>query len=344
MLPAVCLFFALGFKEPMFFSIVGGALIALPSWKHARGIGKPVALVTVAGIAALTLFRFVTAYFLVYVPHIVGYHLFHPWGTVNEPLLLRTADLPRIVENMLTVSPFLPLLIASLWIGALAVLLAQANTRKKQLAAFARWLLASWLITLPVGLTGDFYFHHFVFAVPGYAGLALACLRGWDSIPHARFRQAGIAVLTVLLPLTIWTMPHGEWGGKEEWEREWAGPMRQTGRLLDAVMDACDVDRYFLLVDRPEGLYGFTRHSPYGPIFTQYGRFIGVSPVYLAQFTEALEHAEIAVITTDADTVQMDPHTVQYVEQSFSLQPWPCAKDLSQPLPYRFLFRVGARP
>lgn len=338
---ALPLIVAIGFKEPMFFSIMGGALITLPSWSATRRLLWPVGILFVAGVLGLAVFGYTHGYVTVYLPHIIGHHLFHPWGTVGEPLWLRTIDLVRLYASLRQLSPVLPMAAGAVWIGALALLLRRARTRRERLSSFGRWLLASWLTLLPVGLTGDFYFHHFVFSIPGMWGFFFCCLREIPSVPprvHIAVQSLFTTLLIATLLTTAWSFDDGS-----HWRRTYAAPRQRAAAVLDAVMDRCNVNRYLNIIDRPDGVYGFARHSPYGPIFTQYGRFVGVLQRYLQSFIAALHETPLILVKEGEETVGIDTLSVEWVKENFSDRPWPCAGAIDQPLPYRILFKTGAR-
>ncbi len=334
---------AVGIKEPFVLSTLAGALLVLPSLRSTQRLVLPVLITAAAGIQAMILLGYLWPYVTIDLAHIFGFHLFNAWGTVGEPLWLRTIDIPRIFWNLWSVSPVLPFIIAPLWIGSLVLLLRRESVRTARLSVLARWLAASWLTTLAVGLTGDFYGHHFVFAVPLYAGCALVCLREWDARIVPQIRMIVPGVLTAALIAFFFTLDTNYAGAIEGW-KQWAAPRQEAAAVLDDVMDRCKVDRYFDFIDRPEGFYGFTRHSPYGPIFTEYGRFIGVLQVYLDGFATALEEAPIMVMRTDAEGVSVDPQTAASLKKVFTEKAWECAgPGFTQPKEYRILFREGAR-
>lgn len=339
---AVLLLCAAGIKEPFFLSTLAGVLVILPSWKAVRHIVPSILIAIAAGLVGMILLGYLWPYITINLAHLLGFHVFNPWGTVGEPLWLRMIDLPRIAMNMAAVSPALPFIVGSLWLGAVVLPVWQARSRASRTEIVARWMVASLFATLSVGLTGDFYGHHFIFAVPLFTGCALVCLREWGAL--SKTMRTGVPV--AFMGLSAWmflTMPTDYAAMLRDWNA-WAAPRREAAAILDRVMDTCGVDRYFDFIDRPEGFYGFTRHSPHGPIFTQYGRFIGALQVYLEGFTMALREAEIMVVRKEKDSVMVDPQTKESLKKIFTDKPWTCAAgDFAQPKEYRILFRVGAR-
>lgn len=334
---------AVGIKEPFLLSTFAGALIVLPSLKSSQRLVLPFVITAAAGLQIMILLGYLWPYISIDLAHIFGFHVFNPWGTVGEPLWLRVIDLPRIFWNLWSVSPVLPFIIAPLWIGTLVLLLKRESMRTARLSVLGRWLLASFLTTLAVGLTGDFYGHHFVFAVPFYVGCALVCLREWDQRIAPTVRMIIPGILTILLLAFFLTLEGNYSDAIAQW-KQWAQPRQEAAAVLDDVMDRCQVGRYFDFIDRPEGFYGFTRHSPYGPIFTQYSRFIGVLEVYLEGFGRALQEAEIMVMRTDEEGVPVDPQTAASLKKVFTEKAWECAgSGFVQPKEYRILFREGAR-
>jgi hypothetical protein len=325
-----------GMKEPFLLSMVGSAVLVLGAKLAFKTLWRPFIFAVAAGFLLLLFLNQLWPYMTVHLSHMLGFHIFHPWGTVGEPWWLRTIDVIRIWKNLWSFSIFLPFVIVLVWAAAFMSCIQRTVGAKHNIHIFLRWLFATWLHTCAVGLTGDFYSHHFVFALP----LFVACFfvyvqqnNAWTFV-HTLF----VGVVMSLCSLVLLFAQSDFSGLYKEWQR-WAFPRQHAASMLDTVMDECVVQRYFLLIDRPEGLYGFTKHLPYGPIFTQYGRFIGALPKYMDAFVIALQTSPIMVMKTREEAVAMNDDTWKYLAQEFTETPWPCAENMQQPLPYRILFR-----
>jgi hypothetical protein len=358
---------ATGIKEPFFLSTLGAALMLTRGWNDIRRLGIVAGVAGVAGLAGLLLLGQLHAYITIHLAHMLGFHIFHPWGTVGVPWWIRLNDLPRIARLFWVFSPAFMGAVLMLWGGALLTTSCSGQKLKDQASMKRSWplrlacrlsswnvtlfILATWSNTAAVGFTGDFYFHHFVFAVPLLAACALKIVRDgpcgratMQPCGYAPMLSAAALVFGLLLSITLikteWDLRYGQ-----KLFQEWAMPKKRLAIALDQAMDRCGYDRYLNLIDRPEGFYGFPTHLPYGPIFTQYGRFIGALPEYVDAFALALTTAPVAVLTSDDAIIPLDQATREGVLQSFTQTPPPCAADATKAdtSPYRILFRSGAR-
>lgn len=203
-----------------------------------------------------------------------------------------------------------------------------------------QWIVGSWLTTTAVGLTGDFYFHHFVCAVPMYVTCLWVCYRDAAGLP-AVLKKAGIVAVTCFAGIAILTTPisisslmamHGNW-------LRWSGNLKEVAAVLDRVMDRCGMQRYVHLVDAPEGLYGFTEHSPYGPIFTLYTRNLAGSESYVWQLGQAIAQTGILVRRKDGAFAAFTPESLASTLAAFTEEAPPCAGTFQQPKAYTILFR-----
>lgn len=331
------LLLTIGMKEPFVLSIIGSSLVVLP-WRRAiHALALPLALATMVGLLVLLLLGLLGPYFTTHVGHMLGHHIHTPWGTLHESPWLRFVDIFRLWKNMQTYSPFLPWVLFPVWIGALTYTVQAAHNNPERLCTGTRWLVGSALVTTSVGLTGDFYGHHFIVAVPLFVAAFLVCAQA-SFLGMQRLRDLNTAIMTIICTLVFVSAPRDFSAAYEVWNI-WAQERKDAALVVDAVLDRCDVDRYFFFVDRPDGLPIFTRHSPLGPLFTQYSRFIGARQEYLDGFSDATANAPILVMRTEQEGVPLDIETLRYFRTSFTETPPTCAGSFRQPLPYRILFR-----
>lgn len=330
---ALLLLGAASMKEPFVLSIIGGILLLMPFRRAWHALLAPFLASAAAGALGLLLLGILGAYVSVQLPHIFGHQIFLQWGSLGEPLWLRTVDLPRIAANLAALSPLLPVLVGFFWLGSLLI------AWREGWGSTGRWALASWCTTLSVGFTGDFYWHHFVFAFPFSVACLLRCLRFSDAHLSAMHRQVVTAAVGLLTLLTLGTMKPDYDALWRSWE-EWSAPRRAAAQTLDTVMDRCGIDHYFNDIDRADmAPFGFARHVPYGPIFNQYARFIGALPAYLEGFARALDEAQILIMRTEKEGAPVGPDTRAFIRDAFTNTPPPCAGAFEQPSPFRIRFR-----
>jgi hypothetical protein len=221
-----------------------------------------------------------------------------------------------------------PWVITSLWIGALIIL-------RKPWSRVLQWLIGTWLMTLAVGISGDFYGHQFIFAVPVYAAFFFVCFREELPLKVVSIWSALVSICLLLLPVASPT-PGQDW-------KDYEAERTHAANVIDTVMDRCTIDRYLILINGNDGIYAYTKHSPYGPLFTQYARFIGGHPLFIQEFGRQFHTAPLAIDKDNEAHPLIDEQSRAEFETSFTEVPPACAgADFVQPVPYHLLFRVGS--
>ncbi|NOS67755.1 MAG: hypothetical protein HOO67_05330 [Candidatus Peribacteraceae bacterium] len=343
-LTAFLIFLAVFFKEPFLLSIIGGALIVSPSFSSSQRMLPSLVIAGVLFFIGLFLAGVFAPYFSVYLSHMIGHQMTTPWGVVPDPLWLRTIQIPRLWAALFSFSGFFPIVIFSVWLAALPLMVFRTSTGTSRLLAALQWLLGSWLLTLSIGISGDFYGHHFVFGVPVFAAFFLLCLREQERLLHTFTGKVITALWVAVLCVGILLKPAASVTADPQWlarDQE----RRNVAQVIDTTLAGCDVDRYLLLINANDGIQGYTTHSPLGPLFTQYARMISGRPEFLEIFGRQFHTAPIAIDKDDEPRPLLDEESAHEFQTAFTDVPPPCAgKDFVQPVPYRVLFRMGYFP
>lgn len=334
LLAAIPLFLAAFLKEPFVLVAFAGALILAPSLRSLLSLFLLPAIV--AGFLELIVLL-VTGWLLPYLKYL-SFMLTYHTSRYNGPLMLRGFFVHRILENAWNYSPFLPLLLIGLVSGAILWAWSLHSSVRGRVLHIARIGVALYLTTLAVAAGGEFFAHHFVFALSVYVALFIALLR-WMAIADSSVRRLPMLALACIavgiafvharrLPprqLTAW--------------RAHSATLRQTAATIDRVLDDCGIDRYLYLVSRGGGPFGFTRHSPLGPVFLNHNRLVSTpdSPLF-PSYQTTFNEARILVLR-DRESTGMTEDGWRLVERHFTPEPPPCARLTSQPLPYQILFR-----
>lgn len=240
------------------------------------------------------------------------------------------------------VLPFvLPIILMAF--GILALVSCAYDARERGMLGWHAllWLLAFYGVTYAGGLSGEFLGHHFVFAVPVYAGLLLACVEDLSlrSDQSSRAILAVLAVLaagSVLLPKTI--DAYAKLDDLHRYESEHR--FRTLAKEMDDVLTACDEERYLMVGEPGTDIFGFTKHSPLGPGFFQYS--VNMTEQYF--FDGFVKNIQMANVIVQRKGIGRPlPDEIQaYIDQTFTYEPWPCAAPFLNEGKYIFLFRKGA--
>ncbi|OGJ58641.1 hypothetical protein A3D11_01745 [Candidatus Peribacteria bacterium RIFCSPHIGHO2_02_FULL_49_16] len=321
-LSAFFLLLAIGTKEPFLLTIFAATLLLIPLKDIPRRFGIPLLIAAILGTVILALLGWLMPYLTIYLPHILHFHI-----PAHGSLLARSFSLHKLIQNLWDFSPFFLLMIGSLFTYHLVPVTFSYVRLVPILCAFL-------LTVAAISIGGDFYAHHFVFAVPVYSALF------WLMTERSEWSKAMLAICIVLiLGATIF---HGRtpfFSRLEQWRHD-ETVYKSTAALVDDVLVSCGWDRYLHLVRKGGGVFAYTEHSPTGPIFTQYTRFMGFedSP-YMDSFKETLLTVPIIVLE-HLEKTHAKEVVKSYIRGNFSEHPPKCASEFSQPKErYHILFR-----
>lgn len=324
----VLMLVAVGLKEPFLLSVLAGVIILTDDWREL--IPKfmiPLVIAVVLGLGALLALGIAVPFFQVYLPHMLGYHV----SQYNAPLYLRMFEVWRTFTNMGAYSWFFSVAVSMLWFGV--------GVRGWVIGHWSlviRWLVASLLMFLSIAIGGDFYGHHFIFALPVYAALF------WWMVPRVSFsgREGKVGVVFVALLMcaallnTRFLYDYSDWKDREK-------EYKRVAAVVDQVMEGCGFDSYLQMVTSGGGPYAYVKAFPYGPIFVHYTRFLGASPLYQKEHIRALNETPLVFIL-DLENSNLSDVAEQFMGVRFSEDAPLCAgEDFAQPLPYHLLFRQG---
>ena len=316
----------IGLKEPFVLVLLAIALLLMRSRRHLiTFFVVPLVIASAVGLIALLVLGYLGPYFSVYLVHMFGYHL-GQLSDANGSFFVRGLLIQRTLLNFFDFSQAFALAVTFIVLGNILA------SVKRSLRALGMLLVALYLLFLAVGTGGDFYGHHFVFAVPGFVVLFALLIN--------QQRIIGWITILLLLVATIFHV-HVNYREKGEWWKERKAVLTRAAETIDGVMDRCGWERYLHVVNKGAGAFGYTKHSPYGPIFIQFNRFIEGSETYEKRFREALFETPLLVLCEGQETNLTDSAKV-YINENFSFTPPSCAGAFQQPVPYRLVFRKPA--
>lgn len=323
---------AIGFKEPFFLSIVAAGLILLPTKKLlVRKLLLPLGITAVFGVMALLLLGSFGGYIDTYLPSQFGHHMLRA-----IPMHLRGIQVGVVGFYLWQFS--------LAFVAVITVLILSAGTIRYTQQKWIALLVAIaslYLVTLAGNLRGFPVNNHFVVAVPYYGALFFVWLK------YARGLSA--FVLPVLLAITLLWLPLSigfpAYSARLQ-EQAMETQRNQTdAKLLDSILDACAIDRYFFVEDRP-----YMEHMQHSPLnfFVYVGpeAIVYHSPILIEKQLDSFSQASVVIAQGDAYELRARPEektltemTFRYLANNFTITPWECAEGLVFPENYSVLFR-----
>jgi hypothetical protein len=305
-LAAIGILGACGFKEPFLFPLLGASFIFckdIKDWLYRFAL--PLAIAVSLGFVFLLICGWLDG-FLHYLEFMSSTHI-SKYGTSFG----RAMEFYRIYDDLNSFSRGFA--IALLILLFLPLLKFFQNIRMNEEILFAKIVffgIAIFLSSYSVGLGGEFFEHHFVFALPFYMALVLLLLRSWN---EENFSVAKLGLLSfVFLVMGTIDLPyrfernlkhfynhfHLNFDERTRYINDNAKNFKEAAAYLDFKMDELGIDRYVFIGSHVPGtqIYGWTKHSPMGPYFFQPSQWfeIGVGDSLISN----IEKADAVVIGT----------------------------------------------
>jgi hypothetical protein len=324
---------AVGLKEPFLLTAIGGAVL-LHRHHPAVLVNRLLAPLVIAaglGLAALLSLGYAEGYFAVYLPEMLFLHI----GGAG-PLSQRALYIGRLWSDL---RAFSPLLSVSLTLTLTGLLIA-ALLRRSRISATIALGLAVLLASTAVSIGGQYYNHHFVFAVPVYMAAVMAFLAACATFRVRIPALVGAYGLAAVLLLAIAQLPQPAYAERIEGLRADREVAERSAAYIDATLSACGRSRYLFLGGNGIRPYGFTKHPPLGPIFFQYHYLLSRDrDAFRESFLRSVGSADV-VVWDNPELNELKNVVEHYLDRWFSEEPWPCAGPPPTG-PYRYLFRYG---
>jgi hypothetical protein len=270
---ALAALFAMGgvmMKEPFALVAVAGSLLLVDSlWDFLWRTVLPMCIGGVMGLALLLLCGVLPAYFQIYLANMFGNHL-----SVYGSPFTRMLSFDRLATDLSSFSRvFLGLILLSFLLILLSrTVFARGVSPWRRLWRGLTVGLALLSASFCVGLGGQYYNHHFIFAAPLYFLAFLLVCRMLVEAPTPEKKQHGPAATAVVgLLLLICLLPRAY--AASAWNRDYTDKYKDIvsqAAYVDALLDFYGEDTYQFLGFNGESMfYGLTTHSPLGPAFVQ---------------------------------------------------------------------------
>jgi len=131
--------------------------------------------------------------------------------------------------------------------------------------------------------------------LPFYMALILLLLGNWNEENFAA-GKLGLASFIFFAIATL-NLPNFNFEQRKNGFREWAKEPIEAAAYLDFKMDELGIDRYTFLGKNGSEIYGWTKHSPWGPYFFQYDIWVNDIPGFKDSIVSNVKRADAVVVT-----------------------------------------------
>ena len=319
---------ACGFKEPFVLSILAVCLIFSRNPKGwIRNLVIPFSAAALIGCLGLLALGIWGPFFHDYIGFMMKTHVSRmgsPW--------VRGMDVLALWRDTQGYIPGFGALLAVLF-GFVAwsqwSLDKERGTRGAFFGGLVRVLLGLYLVSLSVGLGGEYFGHHYIFALPAYFGWFMWLIT-WEAggqrtsyywLPAVVFLMTVVGLLS---PKTNYQERMDYWAKAER-------RARQDAQYVDAVLDAEKLTGYaFVGRNGPEALYGWTKHSPMGPLFFQLSGWMD-NGKFRRNTLDNLKNAQFVVQAHLRELGSVENEVMTYLRDNFTDVPWPSVAQIPRP-------------
>ncbi len=261
---------AVGISEPFLLVIITIFLIFENKIKSFRALLKTFFFSALLGLLALFLLGIIKPFFLYYLPYMFFYRI-----QSGNSFFLRGIDSSRIIGNIINFNPILLLLILFFFIYyCFFQIKSLVDKGENLLLSLCKIVGIIFLINLSVGIGVLFYPHHFSTPIPIYLALFLFFLQK-HSLTSIKSRVILfiiiLACLTIILDFVFMDRYFDLYKEQLLSQQKRELEVSTHARFVDEVLDKIGSERYLYFGRNDAGkfpkIFGFTKHSPYGPLF-----------------------------------------------------------------------------
>ena len=287
---ALSLSCAVMLKEPFLLVSVFGALLFVDNFKDFL---KNILLTCAAGGVIFTV---ILAAIGVLVPYFTVYirRMFET-RVSSSSLFSRGVNVFKLFQDIWEFSGLLCILLLAFIL--LSILRAFIN--RKSFARFAveivKFAAAILTASFCVGLGGQYFNHHYIFAVPIYcAFIVYGGSLLFEFQPEKYVMTAAAALFTiaaVILSVTNIGISY-QYSDTEAFDT-----LKAKAEYVDSLLDYYGAERYqFIGFNEDEEFFGLTKHSPQGPVFVQDPvNFISKNTWFYQRFAEQLDECDVII-------------------------------------------------
>jgi len=330
---SLCILISCGFKEPFLFPILGASFILCKNIKDwSLKFALPLFIALCLGIIALCSLGWMGG-FLQYLFFMTGTHV----NALGSSPLERATAIWKLLDNQNLYS----LGFGYLFVCIFCALLWVSRTKPLQILSLAA---ALFLASLSVALGGEYFCHHFIFAVPFYVAIIIKY--------NINSKHKINAVLLVLLTLSILNLPDINWEKRSENFNQMKTNAMSVPitKYLDSVMKQSNVKRFVNLCNFTNATVFICysseigKYSPQGSYYLIDYRLFNRIPDYADSVLNYVRNGQIAVYDPlgEAISIEFQKELINILEEQYTPIPWKEIEHIPKPKgipPERILFR-----
>ena len=288
---ALSLCCAVMLKEPFLLVSVFGALLFVDDFMDFL---KSILLTCAAGgvifMVVLAVIGVLVPYFTVYIKRMFETRL------ARGSVFSRGFNVFKLFQDIREFSGLLCILL----LAFILLSLLRAFINRKSFARFAVEIvkIAAAMMTASfcVGLGGQYFNHHYIFAVPIYCAFVVY---GGTFLFEFKLERSAMTAVPALFAIVVMIASFMNIGISYRYSQtEEFDTLKAKAEYVDSLLDFYGIERYqFIGFNEDEEFFGLTKHSPQGPVFVQDPvNFVSKNTWFYQRFAEQVNECDMIIL------------------------------------------------
>lgn len=278
-------------KEPFLLVSVFGAMLFVDSFKDFfRYIIIPCLIGCLIIAAVLAVSGVIVPYFTVYLKQMLAAKI-----TENSSVLWKSLNVLRLFKDLKKVSILLMVTMLLFVFFALVRIIKNRKNTAHLVFNVIKIIIAVYAASFCVSIGGQYFPHHFVFAVPVYCAILIfGAAFLLEYAPGESAPNFSVLVLSILVLLAA----AQKTGSSYKAYNETYDSLKTKAEYVDELLDSYQAERYqFIGFNYDEKFFGLTKHSPQGPVFVQDPINFTDTPTWFSEsFSSQLETSDVIIV------------------------------------------------
>lgn len=320
------LMFSVMMKEPFLLVCIGCALLFIYSKKD---LIKKLILPIISGGAMGILLMLATGTFVPYIkyhlPNMLGNHV----SRYGSPIV-RGFNFRIILNNLGNFSAGIQAIIIFLTVSVIVLTIYRQYKREDTSAVgiagriyhIIKLFPIFYLTIFAVGMGGQYYNHHFVFAVPTYFALLCAFITDFNMLEKVDIKKYKAGAICFFATVAIISASASALLPEHSYNKQKVDnnliTMQRHADYVDEILDTLGEERYQYFGFNGNVFYCFTDHLPQGPVFFQDPYNFSAEDNWFSQNLKQQLNKSDVVIVQKIDVGVLNDYVNSYLNENFT--------------------------
>lgn len=317
---ALSLMIGIMFKEPFLLISIAGALIICKNKKdYLYKLILPLIYGGLLGVILLAASGSLKPYLTIYLSHMLNSHI-STYGSPFERML----HINKLIKDLTNYSELLAGIVISLYVLLFYKQFKNITKSYQFIISLIKLLLIVYISSFVVGLGGQYYNHHYIFAFPIYMLLVLETIELMinslntqnEITTNSSFMFNTTLSFNIFILIAISLLPNFSYN---QTIINLVPTMKEQASYVDRVLDYYDQENYQYFGFNGPIFYAYTKHDPKGPVFCQDPNNFKKEDFFTNSLIKQIQEVNIVVVSSTSNCGITKEYIDSYIKENFIL-------------------------